>query len=65
MMYLVMYFEGYVGNHITDDMKLFSNKEKAEEYAHALNVDCAIASDCEVEDLGDWFEVIPLDVSEF
>ena len=60
MMYLVMYYEGYIGFHESEEMKLFDNEVKAREYARVLNEEIARESHCEVDDLGDWYDVIEL-----
>ena len=61
MMYVVMYYEGYVGYHKSAETKLFDNEVKAREYARVLNEEMARESHCKVDDLGDWYDVIELE----
>lgn len=55
MMYVVVFFEEYVGHHFDKYSKVFMNKNEAEEYAKELNIDFAKANMCSVEDLGDYY----------
>ena len=57
MMYVVVFFEEYVGHHFDEYSKVFMNKNEAEEYAKVLNIDFAEANMCSVEDLGDYYTV--------
>ena len=54
-MYLVIFYEGYVGCHVDEYSKVFSIKEDAEKYAKELNVEFAKANMCKIEDLGDYY----------
>lgn len=56
-MYLVIFYEGYVGCHVDEYSKLFHTKKEAERYAKELNIEFAKANMCEVEDLGDYYIV--------
>ena len=56
-MYLVIFYEGYVGCHVNEYSKLFYTKKGAEKYAKELNAEFAKANMCEVEDLGDYYIV--------
>ena len=60
-----MYFEGYVGYHQSHEMKLFFNRAKAEKYAKALNEELARENHCGVKGLGDYYEIIELDLAQF
>ena len=64
MMYLVVYYEGCVGNHFDDTAKLFADKRAAETYRDTLNVNLAKADHCRVKDLGDYYEIIEIPVAE-
>ena len=62
MMYVVMYFEDWVGFHKSEEMKAFADRAKAEAYAEALNEEYAKENHCEVKDLGDYFVVIEVEI---
>lgn len=63
MMYVVMYFEGWVGYHETEEMRVFADRVKAEAYAEILNAEVAKENECEVKDLGDYFDVIEVEIA--
>jgi len=55
MMYVVIFFEGYVGCHFDEYSKIFKDIDEAKKYCEELNKDFAKANMCEVEDLGDYY----------
>ena len=57
MMYVVVFFEGYVGHHFDEYSRIFKDIDKARKYCEKLNKDFAKANMCEVEDLGDYYVV--------
>ena len=62
MMYLVVFYEGYVGHHFDEYSKLFSDKAKAQAYCDKVNVEFAKANNCDVVDLGDCYVIEILEV---
>ena len=57
MKYIVCYYEEYEGTFIDTESRLFDNQKSAREYAHKLNQELAEFSECEVQDLGDYYVV--------
>lgn len=60
-MFLVIYYECYVGYSLTDKEKIFFNEDNAKAYAEKLNKEILAAhSDpsLKIEDLGDKYEVV-------
>ena len=55
MMYVVIFFEEYVGCHFDEYSKIFEDINKAKEYCEELNKEFAEANMCKVEDLGDYY----------
>ena len=62
MMYLVVFFEEYVGHHFDEYSKAFNSLAKADKYCHKLNVEYAEANNCSVEDLGDYYVIEQIEV---
>ena len=57
MMYVVMFCNGY--EYLKDEnMKIFGDYENAYGYAKHLNDEIAMANNCKVADLGDYYDVI-------
>lgn len=57
MKYIVIFYEKYVGCHLDEYSKIFSDKERAKRYCQKLNIEFAEANMCAVEDLGDYYIV--------
>lgn len=57
MMYVVVFFEEYVGHHFDEYSRIFKNIDDARKYCEELNRDFAKANMCSVEDLGDYYIV--------
>ena len=57
MMYVVVFFEEYVGHHFDEYSKAFRNVNEAKKYCDELNKEFAKANMCEVEDLGDYYVI--------
>lgn len=57
MMYVVVFFEEYVGHHFDEYSKAFSDEKMAQVYCDKLNADFAKVNGCSVEDLGDYYEI--------
>ena len=56
-MFVVVYYEEYVGCHFDEYSKYFTDKNKARKYKDKLNQELAKASLLNVEDLGDYYIV--------
>jgi hypothetical protein len=56
-MYLVIFYESYVGCHVDEYSKVFSIEKDAKKYAKKLNAKFAKANMCRVKDLGDYYIV--------
>ena len=57
MMYLVIYFESYVGYNLDENCCVFSDRALAQVHADLLNIKLADSCNCQVADLGDLYVV--------
>lgn len=64
MMYLVIYYEDYVGYHFDGMEKLFVDKKAAEVYRDVLNIDIANTNFCKVKDLGDYYKIVEIPIAK-
>ena len=61
MKYIVWYYnDEYEGAFIDAESRLFDNQKSAKEYAHKLNQELAKFSECEIQDLGEYYDVRPI-----
>ena len=62
-MFLVVYYERYVGYSLTGEEKIFSNVENAQAYAEKLNNEIleGYVKPPKIEDLGDKYEVVDIE----
>lgn len=62
-MFLVVYYESYVGYSLTGEEKVFSNVENAQAYADKLNKEmlAGYVNPPKIEDLGDRYEVVNIE----
>lgn len=56
-MYIVMYYESYVGNHFDENTKVFTDKIKADNYALQLNTKLAAFNCCSIIELDGYYTV--------
>ena len=57
MKYMVCFFYDDEGPFVDTESRLFDNRKSAIEYARKLNQELAEASECEIQDLGDYYDV--------
>lgn len=62
MMYLVVFYEEYVGHHFDDETMAFNSLTKANAYCHKLNVEWAKTNGCSIKDLGDYYVIEQIEV---
>ena len=55
--YLVIYYELYVGYYVDEDTRYFSDLDAAISYTNKLNLEIAKANNCSVADLDDYYEI--------
>ena len=60
MKYIVWYYNEYEGAFIDAASRLFDNQKSASEYARKLNQELAEFSECEIQDLGEYYDVRPI-----
>ena len=56
-MYIVLFYEEYVGNSVDEYSKIFESKAKANQYKNKLNKEFAEVNRCKIENLGDYYIV--------
>ena len=60
MKYIVCYYIEDEGASLDMESRLFDTRKSAREYAYKLNQELAKMSECEIEDLGDYYDVRPI-----
>lgn len=60
MKYIVGYYIEDEGVYLDTESRLFNTLKSAKEYARKLNRELAQMSECEIEDLGDYYDVRPI-----
>lgn len=60
MMYVIMFYEDYVGYFNDRNCKVFANEAEARTYARKLNENLTKVFGGKVKDLGDYYEVIKM-----
>ena len=61
MKYIVGYYVEDEGVYLDTHSRLFDTRKSAREYACKLNQELAEFSECEIEDLGDYYDVRPIE----
>lgn len=57
MKYIVCYYIEDEGAFLDSESRVFNNQKPAKEYARKLNRELAKMSECDVQDLGDYYDV--------